>query len=110
MSENKLKPQESIKEYIRIVFLDKNDKQIRTNNRKDEYETTVEWGFEDLNLKTDSTKINLYNTAEYIELWGDKRFRVVKRTLMPCCPVCLYLTLEEEIKEKRLTVEDLRPK
>jgi hypothetical protein len=95
MSSNELKPQENIKEYIRVIFLDNNDKQIKSN-RDDKYETTVEWGYEDLNLKTDSTKINLYNTAEYIELWGNRRFKVIKRTLMPCCPVCLYLTLEEE--------------
>lgn len=95
MNNKEISPQESIKKFIRVILVDENDKQIKYE-RTDKYETTVDFGQEDLDLKEDAMKINLYNTAEYIELWHNKKFKVIKRTLMPCCPVCLYLTLKEE--------------
>ncbi|KOA19341.1 hypothetical protein CLHOM_24470 [Clostridium homopropionicum DSM 5847] len=94
MSDKDISPQESITKYIRVMLLDENNKQI-TYERKDGYRTTVEDGYEDLNLIEDSIKISLYQTAEHIELYNNKKYKVINRSFMPCCPVCLYLTLKE---------------
>ena len=57
---DKQNPQESIQEYIRIIFLNENGRPLKLQQRNDEYNTTVDNGYEDLNLRKDSTKINLY--------------------------------------------------
>lgn len=94
MNITKLSTQEEIRESIRVFLYDEN-KNIINYKREDEYSTTVESGFEDLNLKKDATKISLYQTCEYIELYNNKKYKVVERSLQPCCPVCLYLILKE---------------
>lgn len=96
MNQDNYSPYESVRKYIRVILLDKEGKPLKLPRRDDEYTTNIDSGFEDLDLKEDATKINLYQTCEYIELWHDKKFKVVKRSFMPCVPVCLYLFLEEE--------------
>jgi hypothetical protein len=83
------------KTYMRIFLFDEEENMI-SYNRNDEYETTVDHGYEDLDLKEDAVKISLYQNAEYIELYNDKSYKVIKRVFMPCRPVCLYLYLKEE--------------
>lgn len=94
MTNEKLNSQESIKKYIRVFLKDENGKQIKCE-REDKYSTTVDIGYEDLDLRDDDVKISLYQNSEYIELWDGRVFKVLKRIFMPCCPVCLYLTLKE---------------
>lgn len=80
---------------IRITLLDEKGNPLKLQVRDDGYQTTIDSGWETLNLKEDIAKINFYQTVEYIDLWYDRKFKVVKRTFMPCRPVSLYLMLKE---------------
>jgi len=82
------------KTHIRVFLEDENGRQI-AHDRRDEFVTTVDSGFEDLSLKEDAVKINLYQNSEFILLWDQKTYKVVKRVFMPCRPVTLYLSLKE---------------
>lgn len=87
-------PNESNKKYIRVIFYDEEGKQIH-KNRNDEYKSTVEDGYEDLLLREDGNKLNLYQTSKYMSFNDDSTYEIVKREFMPCVPVCLYLYLKE---------------
>lgn len=87
-------PNENNKKYIRVMFYDENGKQIQ-KERNDEYKSTVEDGYEDLLLREDGNKLNLYQTSRYISFNDNITYEVVKREFMPCVPVCLYLYLKE---------------
>lgn len=87
-------PNENNKKYIRVIFYDEKGKQIQ-KERNDEYKSTVEDGYEDLLLREDGNKLNLYQTSKYISFNDDIIYEVVKREFMPCVPVCLYLYLKE---------------
>ena len=88
-------PNEDQKAFIRIFLHDEKSNPIICK-RNDGYQTTIdELGYEDLLLQRDKAKINLYSTIDYIDLYNGKTYKVIKRSFMPCSPVCLYLTLEE---------------
>ena len=85
-----------MKQSIRVMFLNEDGK-LLTYERGDGHESTIETcGHEDLNFNEDQAKINLYATMEYFEFYNDKKYKVVKRSFMPCTPQCLYLYLKEE--------------
>lgn len=86
--------QENIKKYIRIFFFDADTKKGISVARKDEYCTTVDLGYEDLDLRADAAKIYLYQTSKFIQLY-DGLYEVKKTEFMPCTPVCLYLYLKK---------------
>ena len=85
---------EGVRKYIRIFLVDEKGKQIQYN-RTDGYSTSIDAGFEDLLLKEDCAKIDLYRTSKYINLYNNKTYEVIKREFMPCIPVTLYLYLKE---------------
>ena len=92
---NEIKEVVMEKEFIRIFLRDINDNPIICN-RKDEYTTTIDkFSYEDLNMKEDKGKLDLYLKVDYIELYNGKSYKVTKRSFMPTRPVSLYITLEE---------------
>ncbi|AIY80659.1 hypothetical protein ACTFIN_01615 [Clostridium cagae] len=90
-------PDKDIKEFIRILFFDDKGRKPITYERFDkDNSTTIETcGYEDLLLKEDGNKINLYQTSKYLTFYNNKTYEVIKREFMPCVPVCLYLYLKE---------------
>lgn len=84
------------KEYIRVILLNEDGNPLDLKQREDEYATNIDSGFEDLLLKEDSTKLNLYMTSDKLLLWHNKTYKVISREFMPCRPVSLYLLLKEE--------------
>lgn len=90
-------PNESIKESIRVMFYNENGRKLLTFDRADKkYETTIETcGYEDLSLKEDGNKLNLYQNSKYLSFCDNRVYEVVKREFTPCVPVCLYLYLKE---------------
>lgn len=97
MTDN-ITPEESKKKYIRI-FLNEicdNERGFKDlkYDRNDEYATYLNTGgYEDLDLREDATKIQLYLNCNTITMMNNQTYEVVKREFMPCIPVCLYLYL-----------------
>lgn len=96
MTDISYNPHESSKNYIRVILLDEKGNPLKLPIRNDKYTTTIDSGYEDLNLREDTAKIDLYKACDYIDLWHNKSFKIVKRIFMPCVPVSLYLFLKEE--------------
>lgn len=90
------------KEFIRVFFAKRNGSSIFWADLckipKTEEDINREYfSHEDLHYKRDSTKLNFYNTCEYINI-SDRPYKVLKREFKPDYPAMLILTLEE-IKE-----------
>lgn len=64
-------------------------------HRHDGYESTVDWGYEDLDLQKDFAKIQLYLTCDFLTLNNNKNYHVIKRTFQPNRPVMLWIDVEE---------------
>ena len=63
--------------------------------RNDEYKTTADAGYEDLDLKADAMKIQLYFQSDIIEFNNGRRYKVVSKRFQPCRPVTLTIDVEE---------------
>lgn len=63
--------------------------------RNDEYVTTVDFGYEDLDMREDQMKIQMYMNCDILTLNNDKEYRVTKRVFQPNRPVMLWLDVEE---------------
>jgi hypothetical protein len=69
-------------------------------NRNDGYATTADWGYEDLDLREDAEKIQLYMTSNVLTFNNNKYYRVVRRIFQPNRPVTLYIDVEETSKSE----------
>lgn len=87
---------EIVKQNIRVVLLNEKGNPLKLQPRDGQDASTVDSGYEDLDLREDQEKIHLYQTTEHLDLWNDKKFKVIKRSFMPCRPVALFLYLQEE--------------
>lgn len=63
--------------------------------RNDEYVTTIDFGYEDLDMREDQMKIQMYMNCDILTLNNDKEYRVTKRVFQPNRPVMLWLDVEE---------------
>ena len=81
------------KKYIRVNLFLENGQMVKSERKLSGYETTVDNGYEDLNLREDATKIELYLKSDYITLEDNNEYEVTKRIFQPNRPVmlCLYL-------------------
>lgn len=87
---------ESAKKHIRVIMLNEKGKNTIGYERNDKYETMIDnEAQEDLLLREDIAKINLYQTSKYITLYNGKTYEVIRREFMPCIPVTLTLYLKE---------------
>lgn len=89
---------EIAKRYIRICIEDVNTSKLAeglNQERNDGYESTVDFGYEDLDMKEDQMKIQLYMNCDIITLNNNKEYRVIKRVFQPNRPVMLCLDVEE---------------
>jgi len=94
--------QEMVKQYIRVNIDNLTAKKLgkrldeRFNEaRDDEYVTIVDSGFEDLDLREDATKIQLYMNCDILTLNNGKYYKVIKRIFQPNRPVMLHIEVEE---------------
>ena len=96
--EEKIPLYQSVKQHIRI-FLDINDGKSEMEHfdyqRNDGYKTSIDAGFEDLDLQKDSAKIMLYMENNIITFNNGKIYQITKREFQPCIPVMLILHVEE---------------
>ena len=96
--EEKIPLYQSVKQHIRI-FLDINDGKSEMEHfdyqRNDGYKTSIDAGFEDLDLQKDSAKIMLYMQNNIITFNNGKKYQITKREFQPCLPVMLILHVEE---------------
>lgn len=89
---------EIAKKCIRVHINNVNSEKLNdglNSNRSDEYKSTVDWGYEDLDLREDATKIQLYMNCDILTLNNDKEYRVIKRVFQPNRPVMLWIDVEE---------------
>ena len=94
------------KNSIRVFFVDKNGVALNLSKSK-KYETiedlhkdnpfdsNVTNGWEDLDLRKDSYKIEMYKTIDKLSFINDKKYRIIDRDFKPDYPVMLTLYLEE---------------
>lgn len=91
-------PMDEVKNKIR-VFLQPVDQKERSEhfnfNREEKYHTTIDDGYEDLDMHYDLAKIMMYMNNDNILFSNGKRYIVQKRSFQPCVPVMLTLYVEE---------------
>ena len=86
--------QKHIRVHINNISRTKPDEGLN-QGRQDGYECTVDYGYEDLDLREDATKIYLYMQCDVLTLNNNKKYKVVKRVFQPNRPVMLWLDVEE---------------
>lgn len=94
------------KRFIRIHFVDKNGVALSLSNPKkyntiedlqkdNPFNSDVTNGWEDLDLREDSYKIEMYKTIDRISFVNGRNYKVIDRQFKPDYPVMLTLYLEE---------------
>ncbi len=89
---------EAVKKYIRVQITNLSSEKLDeglNQGRNDGYESTVDWGYEDLDLREDAEKIQLYMSNDFLTLNNNKYYKVVKRIFQPNRPVMLCIDVEE---------------
>lgn len=89
----------ALKDCVRVQFFHANSNKGMWNlgnDRHDGWETDLDiGGYEDLLLKEDIVKLQMYLHTDYFTFNTNKEYRVVKRFFQPCIPVMLCIELEE---------------
>lgn len=86
------------KNYIRIQLINVNESNLAKSfnaERGDKYKTDIDSGFEDLNLKDDIGKLQLYLQSELLTLNNGKYYKVIERIFQPSKPCMLIIKVEE---------------